>query len=274
MKKFILFFTLLIVASSSLISCGSPPAKVTESASTSDENGVTDDTALYLNVSTRWETQDDTATPQLHKTCKINSLAGDGYTEQCTATIPEGQLYYSDVIFTVGTKLATMCPIVSMHFYYYIRSNSATYMPPGDTTTVDCSTEAKRDAEKKCWGGAAPQILDTDFPKNTGLYHLTGASLFNSYTLESANSVRWDNDGMASNLMSTNNMEDTDRDTPATKYFVDTTDSVSIAKTRMRDYWVACRDLWNHPRYYIRLKLIEEDTKSQDGTLDEVEDWK
>ncbi|WP_413292159.1 hypothetical protein ACLSU7_12200 [Bdellovibrio sp. HCB185ZH] len=273
MKKFILLSIILNALSSTVISCGSPPKKETDLASTSpDVEDLADDTALFLNVATRWETTPKDA-PQSHKTCAINTLAPLGDVLECTATIPEGQLYYSDVIFSIGTKVAALCPLVSIQFYHYIRSNSATYTPPGSDTSIDCSTKALRSTNKKCWGGAAPQVID-EFPKNTGRYHLTAAGLSTSYTLKSSNSIRWDNVNGGSNLQSTNNLPSALRNAPiAGKYWVDTTSAATILETKMSDYWVTCEDLWAHPLYYIHLSLVDEDTKGQDAVLDEVDDW-
>jgi hypothetical protein len=273
MKKFILFSFMFGALSSTLVSCGEPPKKTTESSSSSPVGNLGDDTALYISVSTLWESVTDTADAQVHKTCSISSLAPTGTTITCDAIVPEGQLHYSKVLYAVGTKMSSVCPIVSFYPYYYLRSSASNFNPPGEdaTTTVDCSDKDKRKVGKQCWGGAAPQIID-GFPTNTGWYHISAGGLSKTYTLEAENTLRWDsNKDGPKNFLTSNNMPAAARNNNiAGKYSVDPSDATF---TKMHDYYVVCEDLWAHPIYSIKLNLWDEDTKGQDGVLDEVEDW-
>jgi hypothetical protein len=272
MKKFILLSFTLGALASTIISCGSPPEKEKSSASTSPDGSVdslTEDTALYLNVSTNWE---NSTVTQSFQTCSMTTLVAPETVQTCNVTIPEGQLYYSDINFLVGTKIPAMCPVIAFYPYYHLRSMSATYKPV-DETSFDCSG-SKYMETPECWGGAAPQIIP-NFPKNFGWYHLPAVTTYKTYTLPAENTTRWYGNRSKKNFGATNNLPDASRNaTIASKpYVVDTTTSELAAFTKMHDYFVVCEDLWAHPIYTIKLNIIDEDTQNSQGTLDEVEDW-
>lgn len=260
MKKFILFSIILSALSSTVISCGSPPKKETDSSSTTPEvpaDGIYEDAVLYLQISTKWEAGTEVTT---HGTCQIRSNSPLNSEIDCDISVPEGQLYYSAVNFTVGTKLAALCTTLNFYPYYYrIDASDTDYFPPGEKEPAKCSTEIG--SNKKCWGGAAPHLVP-DFPSSDGVYFMPPNGPQKTFTLESGNSLRWT--AGRNNYSTVNNMLLGSRGTARPGRYT---------ANSMSDYVITCEDLWAHPIYTINLNLTDEDTETTQGVQDEVRDW-
>ncbi|MFM6927232.1 MAG: hypothetical protein ACKOX6_02145 [Bdellovibrio sp.] len=216
---------------------------------------ASNDSVLYLKVATQWENGGPAETT---KTCTVSSLSAHGeYT--CSVSIPEGQLYYSNITFTFGTKVPALCSMIEFAPYYYRRSTSNTFLPAGAETEVDCSMA--KPTEKKCYGGAAPTLL-SDFPKFTGRYFLPTVMTETNYVLPSENTTRF-YEGEMVNYLAANNL---------TNRAVTNASKDYIANT-MTDYYFNCSDLWAHPIYSIKLTISDQDTATGEGVEDEIDDW-
>jgi len=209
---------------------------------------------LYLKVSTAWETTPTIFETQI--TCRIPE--GSATTSAtCSGTVPEGQLHYSKIRFTVGTTNSSTCRILIFKPYYYVASNAAGFVPPWDTTTtVDCSVGAPDDAA--CYDGVAKEIV-TSFPTYTGMYFLTAEGAEQSYDASSANEIHH-----PSNRYTCNNK-------------VDPTAAVAnYVANSMQNYVVECRDDHYNLQKQITLTFGDADLESGEtpgaGT-DDFNDW-
>lgn len=260
MKKFILLSMMISILGSTLLSCGSPPKKE-EAATTEPEeevpvNGIYEDALLYLSISSKWESGGATTS---HGACQIRTTSNSDSLE-CDISIPEGQMYYSDINFTMGTKFPQECATINFAPYYYRIDDSDTdYRPPGEKEPAKCATEAM--SNSRCWGGAATQIV-TGFPNSFGMYFMPSAKPQTTYTLGSGNTVRWTSG--KNNRLAVNNLVNRTSDIPG-RYVANS----------MNDYYITCTDLWARPIYTIKLNLVDADTKdnNQDATQDQVPDW-
>jgi hypothetical protein len=198
---------------------------------------------------------------ELNASCEVPRLAPIGTVKNCTFTVPEAKLYYSNLKFIIGTTMPSVCSIVHFDPYYYRRSTNAAFKPPGEETDIDCS--ATPAADNKCYGGAAPTILD-DFPKNTGRYFNTNLSGQQSFLLPSENTTRLYK-GQKVNILATNNI--TDSTTTLLGNF-------TMARTgEWYDYSVSCTDIWNEPQFTINF-IIEDENWDPAGTgADHYTDW-
>lgn len=239
-----------------LVGCSAD--KVNEESSSTTTPPVvdaSDDSVIYVKIATQWENGGPAETT---KTCTVSSLSAQGeYT--CSVSIPEGQLYYSNITFTFGTKVPSLCSMIEFAPYYYRRSTSATFLPKGAETEVDCSMA--KPTEKKCYGGAAPTLL-SDFPKYTGRYFLPTVMTETSYVLPSENTTRF-YEGEKVNYLAANNLTNRAANNASKDYIANS----------MTDYYFNCSDLWAHPIYSIKLTISDQDTEATEGVEDEIDDW-
>ncbi|QDK47240.1 hypothetical protein DOM22_19755 [Bdellovibrio sp. ZAP7] len=261
MKKFILFSIMLSALSSTIISCGSPPKKETDSSSTTptvkDVNfdQTPKNTTLYVGVQTRWE--GGTELVAQGNCTALTTDTPEAGAKDCNISIPEGQLYYSDVIITLGSKAAEFCSIVSFSSYYYRRSKVDDYVPPGSTEKIKCASDADAKANIGCWGGAGPLIY-SDFPKTGGQYFTLASGLSTSITIPAANARRY-----GSNRATTNTLVDR------------TVDNADYVADTMSDYYITCRDIWAQPIYQFKLTIKDEDTQGTENmpARNQIPDW-
>lgn len=251
---FILTSFLFLSFVAALLGCSAD--KVAEdSASTTSPVVASDDSVLYLKIATQWESGGAESTV---KTCTVSSLSAPGeYT--CSVSIPEGQLYYSNINFTFGTKVPSLCSLISFTPFAYRRSTSATFLPYGAEAEIDCS--APRPTDKGCYGGAGPTMIG-DFPKNVGYYFLPTVSTETTDQLPSENTTRFYN-GKKVNYLAANNLTNRAVDNASKEYIADS----------MNDYYIDCEDLWAHPVYRIKLVISDQDTETTEGVEDEIDDW-
>ena len=99
----------------------------------------------------------------------------------CTADIPEGRLYFSDINVT-WSFLPTQCLRASYIPSRYPASNNLNYDPPGGgTTTIDCTGIGTTAEPAQCWGGSAPPVVTT-FPLDSALVQFPDESNLNNPT--------------------------------------------------------------------------------------------
>lgn len=250
--------------SSTVISCGEPPKKTTDSSSTdgSTNTNFADNTAVYLTITSQWDTDDATAPITTHGNCSITSLEAPGTVKNCKIKVPEGQMYHSKINFVVGTKMSDLCPMMVFKPYVYrISERDDDYIPNKETANATCATTPD---DPKCFGGSMTYFLGNDYPEYSFLFFISAGLGSNTFTLPSENKTRWYKSNPKKNYLATNNMS----------YAARAADQAGIyVGGSMEDYQIMCVDLWYHPLYTINLILADEDTKNQDGTLDEISDW-
>ena len=99
----------------------------------------------------------------------------------CTADIPEGRLYFSELNVT-WSFLPTSCLRATYIPSKYPASNNAAYDPPGgDNSTIDCSGLGTGAEPSQCWGGSAPQVVTT-FPIDDALVQFPNEADLNTAT--------------------------------------------------------------------------------------------
>jgi len=143
-----------------------------------------------VEVTTSWEGHEETTS---WGTCDVpSSLAagatsgGTDYTCPDPIKIPEIELYYSSVHFTI-TSAQNSCKVMSFRPYFYVKSTAAAYNT--GAAVVDCSG-AVAAPPIDCYGGAGTLIIPS-FPTNGGIYFLTvEGTLTATYDVISANLQR------------------------------------------------------------------------------------
>ena len=114
------------------------------------------------------------------------SASGTVYNCPTTFAIPEIELYYSDIQFTI-TSSASTCKVISFRPYYYQLSTNVAFVTAGGTT-IDCSGGVTAPTAD-CYRGVGIAIIPS-FPTNGGIYFLTATGLSKTFTASSANTKR------------------------------------------------------------------------------------
>ncbi|AFY00408.1 hypothetical protein Bdt_0701 [Bdellovibrio bacteriovorus str. Tiberius] len=234
-------------------------------------------------MGTRWESAAETAEFQNWKTCSINPNS-PSTDLLCEVSIPEAQLYYSEVQFKMGSLQPAYCPILSFTPYYYLRSDDAPqdspgppdaqgnpttvttggYVPPGAEPTSSPLNCESGTLPSLCFGGAAP-IMVEDFPKNNGNYFLTSVQESHGYVLESSNSLRYYGSAKV-NYTTTNNLSEVNRAIPVVGGLKER------AANSFQDYEITCKSYWGEKLFGIKLILSDENWDDSGG-LDHYTDW-
>lgn len=261
--------TLLVICFGLVCFAGCSKKKIsTDTTDTpSADDASTESSPLYLNLISYYEGT-TSADQKSAGSCIVPKNTVAGSTESnitCSVSIPEAQLYYSNLDFKIGTSDSNYCAIISFKPYYYLRSTSATFKPyPSSTDVVDCTDPS---LEARCWGGAAP-IIAPEFPKNFGTYFLPIAKSSTSYTLTSSNSRRQSNTdkSLTTNTNVTNNLPSALRNTSDSNanYGGDGT---------FQDYVVECKNKWGENLYTITLTISDEDYEENGTPQDTYYDW-
>jgi hypothetical protein len=152
---------------------------------------------LFINIATEWENSTITET---RGQCSIDAGVAPGTantaiksTGDCIPVkIPEIDLYYSNLVFTVGSNSPGTCSQITFQPYYFVRSTVAGFVPGPGVTAVDCSVSPPGTAQAQCFGGTAPNMNETAtaFPLSTSIYLLPSVNPYVSYNLKSANTLR------------------------------------------------------------------------------------
>lgn len=252
------------------------------------DSDIPENAALYFRVGSRWQGYGESTPFQNWGGCELattpSPVPGSPATLNCSVTIPEGQLYYSDIEFKMGTRFPEYCPVISFRPYYYRRSDAAIssvdhdndpdtpnqesggYIPPGSETPIDCSGLAKT---KECWGGAAPAFVEK-FPENTGYMTVTAGKLQQKWVVKSENELRTYG-GEDVNYLITNDLNVADRAATVT----DTSESKERVGGTFRDYRVSCNNYWAEELYSLRIIISDENMDgAESGTAhDNYPDW-
>lgn len=216
-----------------------------------------------VKVNTAYETDDTADTNWATCTISAASTASASGANVCTASIPEGQLYYSKLKFVLETSAGQVCSRISFHPYYAIRSVAAAFVEPEGATTVDCSV-AFNLRPATCFEGAAREIV-TSFPANGGVYITPGtAAISRTWELTSGNAHRQAVSNDFGNLWASNNLTDRTAaiaDAITGRYFVG-------GAANYQDYEFECLDSLEESLYLLRILVNE-----SNGANDDIVDW-
>ncbi|MNK38591.1 hypothetical protein D3C87_571840 [compost metagenome] len=273
-----------------VLGCSSPEETISGSEETPTEptEPVEPDifvgSPLFLDFRSRWDTdkdEKDLPFKTYNGNCFIPPLtppeSGLGSSEKnCSITMPEAQMFYSETRFRIGSRVSSSCPIVKFRPYYYRRSLSASFGVPETGGVIDCRRSYVDSSmntiyvpdSKECYGGAAP-ILVNDFPKNVGFYFLTVFADTSNFTLKASSNLRWYG-GYKVNYMLTNNLPAVDRPDPV----ISGSNSRAGAEAdwaNFYDYSITCESHWGAELY--RLNIVISDENTNGSGLDEYTDW-
>jgi hypothetical protein len=183
----LVLISLVVAAACARIEGGNSSSQPGSSLVPTPTATATEDYVFKIEVQTSFEGTTETTT---WGTCTVPatataSTAASGTVYPCSdITIPEIELYYSDIHFVI-TSAANTCKLISFRPYYYLKSVSNAYVNPAGTT-VDCTANP---TPIDCYGGVGTQIIPA-FPNNGGVYFLTAAGLTQTFTGTSANTQR------------------------------------------------------------------------------------
>jgi hypothetical protein len=185
----------------------------------------------------------------------------------CTVTVPEGQLYFSSVIFAYS-RLISKCRLLEFQPYTYMADNTAAYVPPGQVDSIDCTATP---APVGCYGGAAKSLV-TSFPTFTSILYTpdeTSATDTHSLTLTSG----WSQSTL-SNRRAANDMPVGDDGVNYTAADLGGAGDGYVMNT-FRDYEFFCYDDWVDlvPGYHITLKITEEDQDTGNPAANAFWSW-
>ena len=254
------------------------------------------DAEVYLKIERQLQTPDN-AERKAVGTCQVPTGSPRGTFVSCgpsvggSFSIPEGDLYYSKLVFTAGTANPNTCSYLLFHPYYYIGSTAAGppaagfippwFRTPRALTGIECSPAL---AGKGCFNGAAVDLVP-GFPSNVGFVFLTNTVNEMVATLDSAfnklqnsnrytanNAASWAGsyndtsiDGVVSYVGDTNAQAAGYRPAafPATPY------GYSAAH---QDYSVECRDKYYDLIFAVKVVLNDEDTST--GASVPLNEWR
>jgi len=313
-KALTVISALVLVAFAGVVTgCGEKASGVDDSSSTepgggnSDGGGdgstptvptVTDDNPIALKVYTMYDgidfayNFDFTSPDSLNSgkdTCTVSSST---YDTNCTVSIPEGRLYYSQLYFSIS-HLSSTCYYGIFSPYFYQASTSNFYVPPGQLPTagVDCSSTYSLPAT--CFGGAAPWIVS-----NFTYYHAsqtgtigniyrpneTDLTVAQSYTekVPSAYSATYLTNRMTVNDLTNSTMKATGLGAMAFSAYLTNTavpgPGDGLIANSYHDYTIECRDKWYDPQpfntqYKIHLYIKDVDSDTGNGPENDYDTW-
>jgi hypothetical protein len=244
------------------------------SSDESSETPSSEGSPLYVYLQTKPEGSTN-GSYTTFDSCIIASTVSAGTTDavkDCTFTVPELKLYYSDLKFVVGTNASTTCTHVQFRPYHFLRSLDPAFRETAAGISVDCS-EGNQLVDSDCWGGAAVGFMGSSFPANGALYFLPENTLQSTYESISANRLRGTHGSdphYLTNRVFANNLVDTA--TTLSSYAGYGTHYVGNS---MAGYRVACNDEYSYARYEINLEITDDDGEdvTDDGLIDDITDW-
>lgn len=246
-----------------LAACERLTARGTSSSGSSGSSSSDDGATGLFSVSVQLKYEGTAATTYAEAgSCTIAGGSALASTNSCTITIPEGQLYYSDMKFVVTTGVGT-CPLVTFTPYYYQAAGTNPWNPDWDTAAnADC-TVAFASLPTACFSGPAPELIAT-FPTLTGLYSVLGSGTSASWEVLSSNST----DPAYSNRRVANNLSLASR---ALTFGIGGGDGYVM--NTMQDYTFDCQDTYLFTNRTITI-VIDDDDVDANGGANDVDDWK
>ncbi len=232
-----------------------------------------------------------TGTPTSPNTVTCNPTYGGAF------SVPEGDLHFSNLYFTVGTSRPDRCAFLVFRPYYYMGSTAA-YDPdnlgtaPGflvpwlntlPPVPIDCSLGI---ATAGCFNGPAVSLVP-GFPNVRSLVYLTDQVLESVSTLTSA----YSNDQSSNRFVANNEAawgparSDASQPTGYQSYYVGDTAAATAGYPASgplgygaahQDYVVECRDRYFDVLSQVIVKINDEDTStssSPSATYDFFHTW-
>ncbi len=191
----------------------------------------------------------------------------------CTVVVPEGRLYYSDLIFSYSW-LPTSCRLMIFQPSYYLASNTVGYYKPGTEVTTDC-TPVGGVSPVDCYGGSAIELV-SDFPKKRALINLPDETTLtvpqsNTSKVSSAWVANW-----GSNRHTTSDFLLAKRNTSYSAADLGGAGAITDGYVggSFVDYTFTCRDAWYDPVSYRINVYVREEDSDNGGTLNNFRSWK
>jgi len=203
-----------------------------------------------VDVGTSWESGTGTnSTVSPWGTCSISTTDS---TKTCpTISIPEGQLYYSNLVINASVTNKAECAVFAFAPYYYQMSNQANFFPSfplfaySAFTALDCSAIP---TPIGCFAGPATKIVPS-FPTNTWVYYLPSTDPVLNWSIDSANKVRQDQNLDPGNRWTTNDL------LTKTSSYYDVQGNMVYVSNSMQDYSFQCRDTFGDIKHSMTLTL-------------------
>ncbi len=265
MKKYLLL-TFITFNSYFLISCsagsnGGTGNTSLPSLNSGNKGGQDTSDKFSLSIQTNWEGGTVRTT---HASCSVPYTATTGSSHTCTASVPEAQLFFSDLNFVISIPSKDYCAQVSFCPYYYVKSNDVAFTAPGDTTATDCSVSP---LNTKCYGGAAPYVTPSfSFPTYTCSYVLPSNTSSITYKVPSENGNRTYG-GNSVNYKTTNNL--TDR----TSAIVSSPRTFIGGSGNFVDYRIICSDKWGSTKHSMTITVSDYNISDTGDATDDYLDW-
>jgi len=258
--SFLLAFSYILTSCSAGDNAGSGNTSL-PSLNSGNKGGQDTSDKFTLSVQTNWE---DGTTRTTHASCAVPYTAASGSSQTCTVSIPEAQLFFSDLNFVISIPSKDYCAHVTFCPYYYIKSNSATFTAPGDTSVTDCSVSP---LATKCYGGAAPYVTPSfSFPTYTCSYILPSTTSAITYKVPSENANRTYG-GNAVNYKTTNNL------TNRTSAIVTAPRTFIGGATNFVDYRISCTDKWGYTKHSMTITVSDYNISDTGDATDDYIDW-
>lgn len=226
----------------------------------SAEEGSTTSGGLVVSISTAW--QDDSSNFETQQECTANGTAASPANVTCTVNVPETQLFYSKMKFTITHDTAT-CSLASFCPYYYQKSNAAGFDPDGTGTAVDCSATPVPDA---CYGGPAKELVPSFRPVTGGNTCIFSTSSTALEKTASAPNEKTSRQGDRHNRYLSNDYATANRAVanPAVAY-------EGYVASSMQDYTVSCEDKHGNNLSTITIYVI--DSNGTSPTTNNRDSW-
>lgn len=175
--------------------------------------------------------------------CSIPAGTASGTTINCSASIPEAELYYS--VFQIDLKMGKgSCKVVKFYPYSYQKSSSASFTPEGTSQAVDCSGSPNL-LSPECFGGVAKELV-TGFPQTRAITAVPTTTWTKSLYITSSHSV-----GMSSNRRIATDLAD--RANPISL----PGDGYAGLVSSFQDYTLSCLDAGNNVTHAIILTIVQ-----------------
>lgn len=189
----------------------------------------------------------------------------------CTVVVPEGRLYFSSLTFAFSW-MPSQCTLLTFQPYYYQASNVAGYLPPGATSTIDCSVGAS-ELPVGCFGGVGTELVP-NFPLYRSLIYLPDETDLNAPNSKTITGSSGYSKKTGSNRYMVNDMPPAKVGNNYTAAQMGNIGDTYLANT-YTNYKFACRDHWYDPESYtVNLYIQDEDSMAGNPTQDNFLTWK
>lgn len=269
-------FALPFVALAALVGCGMKAETAASGSTTGGSGSSASAYKMKLTVSSFWETS-TSSTATVLGTCSATTTTANVPKTTCSISVPEGQLFYSKLVFKIESDAEATCSQISFRPYYYLMSKSAGFFTPGTSTgAIDCSGVLWQ-TTLGCWNGPGTTILGTAalLRSAAGVYYTpTATTLSKTYEMASSPNDKYSSLN-ASTRYSANDLADaTVSVATGNDPYVATGGDCTVGNNNPAggqcyfDWYFECRDAYNERQYSITARIVE-----VDGATDSFTDW-